>query len=359
MNLVRVALIAALSLAASAAPVWAQGQRQLNLLCWVSYEERTMLEPFEKKYNVRVKYKTFLSDDQAYALLLSSPRQFDVVVTGPEYVEKLHRVGKLAPLDPKDYDFKDYFKPFQKFPLCWFDNKLYAVIVRFGANALVYNTKHLSAKDVESYDVLWSPKMKGKVGIWDWYLPSMGTLSRAMGNTGNSTDISNQKYHALEKRLMELRPQVGAIFGSPAEMDAAMANEQVWLVPGAGEWVAAGLKEQGKPVDWALPPAGGQMWIESLSIPIDAPHPDLAKQFVQWMQTPAAQKLLSQRKAYHSNVPNKKAYDLMSAQQKDALKIHNEDEAVKMVSRLSIRHLPAQQPETEWQAAWQRFKAAK
>ena len=30
------------------------GERILNVLAWVGYEEREMLEPFEKKYNVKV-----------------------------------------------------------------------------------------------------------------------------------------------------------------------------------------------------------------------------------------------------------------------------------------------------------------
>ncbi len=340
--------------AAIAAP-----QKELNLLCWVSYEERHMLEPFEKKYNVKVKYKTFVSDDQMYALLASSKNKYDVVTLGPEYVEKLHKIGRLAPLDPADYNFKDYIKPFKKFPLCWYEGKLFAIIDGYGANAILYNTNHLTAKDVESYEIMWSPKLKGKVGIWDWYLPTMGTLSSAMGNNANPTNIDNQKYQALENKLMKLRPQVAAIFGSPSELTTAVANDQVWAVPGCGEWVAAIVREQGKPVDWTIPKAGGQMWIEALSIPKDAPHPDVAKLYVQWMQTPEAQKEKSMCKAYNCNVPNIKAYDLMTKAHRDALKVHNEAEAIQMINKLAIRRLPSQQPETKWQDTWQKFKAAK
>jgi hypothetical protein len=77
------------------------------------------------------------------------------------------------------------------------------------------------------------------------------------------------------------------------------------------------------------------------------------------MQTPEAQKLKSERKAYNCNVPNIKAYDLMSKAHKDALKVHNEAEAVAMISKLAVRRLPSQQPETQWQDTWQKFKAAR
>lgn len=146
--------------------------KELNLLCWVGYEERAMIEPFEKKFNVKVNYKTFVGGDQMFALFTQSKSTYDVVVVDPEYIEKLHATGRLAELNPADYNFDDYFDPFKKFTLSWIDGKLYAVLVRFGSNGLVYNTKYLTAEDVKSYKILWDPKVKGKVGIWDWYLPS-------------------------------------------------------------------------------------------------------------------------------------------------------------------------------------------
>lgn len=339
--------------------IWARRplpQQELNLLAWTGYEERAMIEPFEKKFNVKVNYKTFVGGDQMFALFTQSRGTYDVVVVDPEYIEKLHAAGRLSELNPADYEVQDYFEPFERFRLCWIDGKLYAVLVRWGSNGLVYNTSHLSPEDVKSYKVLWDPKVKGKVGIWDWYLPSMGVLSKALGNA-EPYKVSDEQFSMLKKRLMELRPQVAAIHPTPPEMLAGLANEQTWIVPAAGEWVASILQQQGKPIDWAVPDEGGVMWIETLVIPNDAPHPDIAKQYIQWMQTPEAQALLTQREAYSSNVPNKKAYDLLTQKQKDTLKVHNEEEALTLVRKLSVRRLPVDQPERVWQEAWQEFKA--
>jgi len=331
-------------------------KRELNLLVWVGYEERAMIEPFEKKFNVKVNHKTFVGGDQMFALFTQSKGTYDVVVVDPEYIEKLYAAGRLAELNRGDYNFNDYFEPFQKFPLSWINGKLYAVLVRFGSNGLVYNKKYLTEKDVKSYKILWDKKVKGKIGIWDWYLPSMGVLSRAMGN-GEPYKISDKQFSALKKRLMELRPQVAAIHPKPPEMLAALANEQTWIVPAGGEWVAAILQQQGKPIDWTVPDEGGVMWVETLVIANDAPHPEIAKMYIQWMQTPEAQALLTQREAYNSNVPNKKAYELLTEQQKNTLKVHNEEEALALIRKLSVRRLPINQPETVWQDVWQDFKA--
>jgi spermidine/putrescine transport system substrate-binding protein len=319
-----------------------RSRKELNLLCWTGYEERDMLEPFEKEYGVKVNYKTFVGGDEMFALFTQSKGQYDVVVVDPEYIAKLHAAGRLAELRPSDYNFADYFEPFQHFPLCWIDDKLFAVLIRFGANGLVYNSRHLTADDVRSYKILWNPKVKGKVGIWDWYLPSMGVLSRSLGND-KPYDIDEEQFAALERRLFALRPQVAAIHPQPSEMLAALANEQTWIVPAGGEWVASLLEQQGKPIDWTIPEEGGIMWVETLVIANDAPHPEAAKLYIQWMQTPKAQALLSQRKAYNSNVPNEKAYELLTPEQRDTLKVHDAKEALALINRLSVRRLPVNQ----------------
>jgi spermidine/putrescine transport system substrate-binding protein len=330
---------------------------ELNLLCWTGYEEPAMIEPFEKKFNVKVNYKTFAGADQMFALVTQSKATYDVAVVDPEYIQKLHAAGRLTPLNASDYSFDAYFEPLKHFPLCWIDGKLQAVLVRFGANGLVYNTQHLSPKDVKSYRILWSPKVRGRVGIWDWYLPSMGVISKAAGNK-DAYNLSDERFAALTKRLLGLRPQVSAIHPRPPEVINAMGNAEDWIVPGGGEWVAALLQQQGKPADWTVPEEGGIMWIETLAIINDAPHPDIAKKYIQWMQTPEAQAALTQRASYNSNVPNRLAYDLLTPKQKDALKIHNEQEADELINKLSVRQLPTRQSEQVWQDAWQQFKSA-
>src|SRR5271163_411542 len=118
--------------------------KQLNLLAWAGYDERSMVEPFEKKFNAKINVKTFVGGDQMFALLTTSHATFDVVVVDPEYIVKLYRAGRLSQLNDADYDFANYFPPFRNFPLTRINGHLYAVLVRWGANGLVYNTEHLS-----------------------------------------------------------------------------------------------------------------------------------------------------------------------------------------------------------------------
>lgn len=333
-------------------------EQVLNLLCWTGYEERSLLDVFEKKYNIKVNAKTFVGADAMFSLLTQTTATYDVVVVDPEYIKKLHAAGRLAELNPADYDFTGYLDELKEFPLCYVNGNMYAILVEYGSNGLVYNTKYLKNEDVQTYEILWSRKVEDRVGIWDWYLPSMGVISISLGHE-DPYNISDQQFQAILDRLKSLRPQVRAIHSSPTEMISALANEETWIVPAGGEWVAAFLQQQGKPIDWIVPEEGGIMWMDALCIVNDASHPDAAKTYIRWMMTPEAQALLSQKQAYQSNVPNMMAYNLLTKKQKDMLKVHNDQEALALVNRLHVRSLPINQPEKEWQDAWEEFKASK
>lgn len=327
----------------------------LNFLCWSGVDDPALLGAFEKDTGIKVQPKTFFGADAMYSSLLNSRNTYDVVMVGPEYMGKLSADGRLATLDPADYDLGQYIPSFKKLPLCHAKDKMIAIPIEFGANGLAYNTSILSADEVSSYSVLLSEKVKGKVGVWDRYLPIMGVLSKSLGNA-NPYDISDEKFMALKKALLALRQQLSVIAPNFPVLIASLARGETVVVPGGAAFFAAALQKQGKPIDWTIPREGGIMWVDSLIIPTDAPHPDLAKRFLQWMCTPKAQALLASKKSFAASVPNAAAYPLINPELRKLLKTENGEEAESLVRKLVIRALPVQQSERIWQNAWQEFK---
>lgn len=335
--------------------------RTLRLLSWAGYDEPEIIQPFEKETGVKVLTENFTSGDNMFTKVTKSPEAWDLVVIDPEYISKLHSADLISELNPKDFDFSHYAEPLKHFPLCWIDGKLYATLVRFGVNGIVYNRQKLSAQDVSSYDVLWSPKLKGKVGLWDWYLPNMGILSLSKGfNPPYKLDES--QFSALRQHLDSLRPQVNAVFGSFSDINSAFARGDIWIAPALGEHTAAILSEQGYPIDWTIPKEGAIMWIETVGILKKATNRQDAVRFIQYLQRPEVQAKLTWRKAYRSNIPNTAAISLLTPQQQNALKVHNPEEANALVRSLHVRNLPTNErgatTESTWQSAWQDFKSS-
>lgn len=329
---------------------------QLRLLAWVGYEEEDFIHRFEEEFEIDAHVKTYVGGDQMYSLFTQDPLSYDVVVMDPEYIVKLQREGLLQPLEDDIIETKDYFTEFQRFEPAVIDGKPYGVVIRFGTCGLVYNTRHISPADADSYDILFEPRVKQRVGIWDWYLPSMGCISRSLGNT-DPYEIDNPALGRVRERLAELRGQVAAIYSTPAAISQGLRNEDVWIVPAVGEWIAVGLAAQGVPVEWSVPREGGIMWVETLGIPVDAANMDAARKFVRWAQRPTVQADLMRRRAYQSQAPCPLSYNSLSPEERRVRKAHSTEMVERLVSRLSVRQLPTAPGEASWQEVWEEFKS--
>lgn len=328
----------------------------LHFLCWAGVDDPALLEAFEKDTGISIQFKTFVGADAMYSLLTNSKNQYDVAMAGQEYIGKLYADGRLAILDPADYDLRQYIPTFQKLPVCYAKDNMIALPIEFGANGLAYNTSVISASEASSYAILMSDKVKGKVGVWDRYLPIMGVLSKSLGNEA-PYDISDEKFMALKKHLLALRQQLSVIAPNFPVLIDSLARGETVVVPGGALFFAVTLQGQGIPIDWIIPKEGGIMWLDSLVILNDAPHPNLAKRFLQWMCTPKAQAMLAGKKAFAASVPNAAAYPLMHPELRKLLKMENGEEAEALAKKLVVRTLPVQQNEKTWQNAWDVFKA--
>lgn len=336
----------------------AMATEALNFLCWAGVDDPSILGEFEKDTGIAVRPTTFVGGDAMYSLLADSTKKYDVVMVGAEYMAKVSADGRLSTLDPTDYDLSQYIPAFRNFPLCHVNGKMVAIPIEFGANGLAYNTNVLSASEASSYAVLMSEKVKGKVGVWDRYLPIMGVLSRGLGNLA-PYDISNDKFGELKHYLLDLRQQISVVAPDFSVLIASLAAGETVIVPGGAAFFSTALKRQGKSIDWIVPKEGGTMWVDSLVIPNDAPNPGLAKRFLQWMCTPKAQALLANKKAFAASVPNAAAYPMVNPELRKLLKTENGEEAEALAKRLAVRTLPVQQSEQVWLSAWEEFKTAK
>lgn len=328
----------------------------LRLLAWVGYEEEDFIHRFEEEFGINVSVKTYVGGDQMYSIFTQEPNGYDVVVMDPEYIVKLQREGLLRELDPSLADTNNYFQAFREFPPTTIDGGLYGVVVRFGSCGLVFNTKFISAGEAESYEVLFDPRLKGRVGIWDWYLPSMGCVARSLGYT-QPYSIGDDGIQRVQSRLRRLRGQVAAIYSTPAAITQGLRNEDVWIVPAVGEWIAVGLAEEGLPVAWSLPREGGIMWIEALGIPSGAKNLNAAASFIRWAQRPTVQAALMKRRAYQSQAPCPLSYNSLAPDERSLRKAESEEAVERLLSRLSVRELPTSPSEDVWQEIWEGFKA--
>lgn len=358
----RTGLAASAALASSAwTSAEAQDPKVLNYLSWPGNADPYLVEAFEKAHGVKIRIKEYVGGDQMLAVINQSPPgSFDVVLADAEYMHLLHKADFVEALDPADYPMKDFWPEFQKFPLHWFDGKMYGVMTDFGYLGLSYNTKTFTAKELESYDAMWAPKAKGKVGFFDWYLPSMGSISLSEGNRP-PFDIDKARFEAIKKKLFSLKPQASGFY-TIADIFSSMTNGRAQLVPGIGEWITLGLRQNGVPVDTVIPKEGGLQWTESLSIVKGTPKRDLARKFIQYTTSPEGQVRMATKSDNKKSIPSMAGWKLLNQT------MPKEAEILRMTltgpnvmdeykaKKIQFRQLPSKQTIDDWNEVWTQFK---
>lgn len=356
---------AALAGAAVAESLWpgraAAQSDVLTMLSWPGYTAPEVVGPFQQKHGVKVVGKEYTGGDNMLALLSSSPPgTFDLVLSDAEYVRMLREADAIEKLDPNDYPLEDFWPEFQKFGGFWHGDDMYAIMTSFGFLGMTYNAEQLSREEMTSYKVMWEEKMKGKVGMYDWYLPPMLCLSLYNGNRP-PYDISDEQFAKLRESLFSLRPQVVGI-GAFAGAFSMLSQGEAWIMPGTGAWLTLLLKKDGVPVDDIVPDEGGLQWSEGLAIAKGTPKLELAKEFVQYMASPEGQVRVALKPAYSGSIPSKAGWKLLNEQHPDwaELLLHQFDKRNVMdeykEGKIFIRDLPKQQPLEEWNRAFTEFK---
>lgn len=343
--------------------VMAAEPTQLTMLAWYGHAEPDVVAEFEAANNVKFVPKYYSGGDNMLGLISQSPPgTYDLILSDAEYVQELNDAGYIEELDPKDYNFDDYFPEFQKFPGNWKDDKLYSVMTRFGFLGVSYNTEALSEKDVDSYGVYWSDKIKGKVGHYDWHLPNLGQISLLNGNA-KPYDIDAAAWAALQDKTRSLRANVGGFFDYGSTF-SSLKNGQMVAMAGIGDWITGVLQKSGAKVASHIPQEGGLQWSECFCIGKSTPKAELARKWIQYITSAKGQVKSAEMAAYPALIPNQKGWDLLNQIDPDEAKrqgmTKEKGNVMDMIraGRIQYRQWPVQQDLGTWNDFWTDYKGS-
>lgn len=344
---------------------WAQ-TLEINMLAWYGHGEPDIVGEFEAANNVKFVPKYYAGGDNMLALIAQSPPgTYDLILSDAEFVQQLNALGYIEELSAADYPFDDMLHPdFEQFPGHWADGKLYSMMVRCGHLGVSYNTTAVSAEEAQSYDAFWKPELKGKVGHFDWHLPTLGMMSLKNGNGSGLWDLDDAAWQAVQDTTMSLRPQVGGYFDYGGTFNG-LKNGEMLAMCGIGDWITGALERDGAPVASAIPKEGGIQWTESYSIGIGSEKAEMCKKFIQYMLSPEGQVKSAQMLAYPGFCITKAGRaKLQEVDPKEAERSHqidgmgNEPIALINEGRVHYRDIPQQQSLEDWNDFWSEYKNA-
>src|SRR3712207_4624676 len=138
---------------------------------------------------------------------------------------------------------------------------MYAVPEKFGYNAIAFDKSEIPADKARDGSVLWDPAMKGKLAIYDYYLPVFRKDAAALGKTPQS--LTEADLPAIQEKLAAMRANA-ALVGDVVTSQTALATGQVAVLAGGGEYAVSGLSAEKPNLDWVLPDVGGIRWQQAI-----------------------------------------------------------------------------------------------
>ena len=183
--------------------------------------------------------------------------------------------------------------------------KRYGITEKFGYNTIGYNkTKVDRRRHAVDWPRCTDPKYKGRVAIYDYYLPVIGMAALAIGK--KTADLTEADLPAIKDVLLKMKANAKLV-GEVTASQTALATGEVDILVGGGEWVTAGLAKENPALDFSIPKEGAVLWSQSLAMFKDSKNKDLALKFIQYILSPEGQARLATSSCYWGMPSNTKA----------------------------------------------------
>lgn len=290
----RMAVLAATVFLSSAA--LAQ-ERVVNVYNWSDYIDEEVLKQFTEETGIKVVYDVYDNNDIVETKLLAGGSGYDIVVPTDSNMARQIKAGALMPLDKSKLPNLVNMWPFVTERLANYDpGNRYSVNYMWGTSGLGVNVdkvkERLGDVPLNTWDLLLNPDYASKLadcGIHVLDAPEdviQSTLAW-LGMNPDSKDAAD--IEKAGEALKAVRPYIQKFHSS--EYINALANGDICLAMGySGDILQARDRaaEAGNNVnvEYLIPREGALMWFDSFVIPADAPHPDEAHAFINFMMRP-------------------------------------------------------------------------
>ncbi len=284
------------STSGSAVPASAE-EKVVNVYNWSDYIDPKTLEDFTKETGIKVNYDVFDSNEVLQTKLLAGNTGYDVVVPSASFLELQIKAGVFQKLDrAKLPNWSNLDENILKRVALHDPGNQYSVNHMWGTDAIGYNIKKVQAIDpqapLDNWDMIFDPKVAAKfkdcgISVLDAPDEVIGVALAYLGKDPNSEKAEDLK--AAEDLLMKIRPYIRMIHSS--QYIDALANGEICLTLGwSGDILQAKSRaeeaKQGVEIGMSVPKQGTIIWFDMYAIPADAPHPDNAHAFINFMMRP-------------------------------------------------------------------------
>jgi putrescine transport system substrate-binding protein len=272
-------------------------EKVVNVYNWSDYVEPHVLEDFTKETGIKVNYDVFDSNEVLETKLLTGHTNYDVVAPSGAFLARQIGAGVLQKLDKSRLpNWKNLDPEVMKKAEQYDPGNQYAVDYMWITSGPGYNVAKIKERmpdaPLDSWRMFYDPAVISKfadcgVSLLDAPTEIIPTVFLYLGKDPNSTSMEDMQ--AAEKALMAIRPYIRYVHSSRYIDD--LANGEICLALGwSGDVKQAHDRaaEAGKGIDigYKIAKEGAISNYDMFAIPVDAPHPNNAHVFINFMLRP-------------------------------------------------------------------------
>jgi putrescine transport system substrate-binding protein len=271
--------------------------RQVNVYNWADYVAPDTIQNFERDTGIKVVYDIFDSYESLDAKVLTGNSGYDVIF--PDNTLAYHHIkaGLYRPLDKAKLT---NFKNIDPFVLETFSSvdpgNAHVVPYMWWTNGVVYNpeqvAKRLPDAPVDSLALVFDPAVVAKLqdcGVIFLDSPAdvIGLALRYLGKDPNSNEAAD--IDAATDLILKVRPYVRR-FDNVAQINQLADGEACLGINWSGATMQAVTRAQetdsGVKLQYKVPREGSNMGFDGMAILADAPHPEEALEFINYILRP-------------------------------------------------------------------------
>jgi spermidine/putrescine transport system substrate-binding protein len=281
--------------------------RELNLFSWSEYVPQEMIDGFTRETGIRVNHETYASNEELLAKLVSGGARYDVIQPSEYTVEALVKAGRLKPLDWSKIPNASHIAPeFKNLPHD--PEQRYSVPWMGGTVGIVVNAERVPADEIRGYGDVFQEKHRGRVVVVDDAREMVSWALATLGLPPN--DVTPENLDKARTVLARWLPLV-KVFDSDSPKTALLNGDVDLGVVWSGE--AAVLYRENPKFRYVLPAEGAHRFVDTLAVPTDAPNPEAAHAFIDYVLRPEVSRTISAEFPYTN--PNLAARRLLSPEE--------------------------------------------
>lgn len=268
---------------------------EVRVYNWSDYIDESLIEKFEKETGIDLVYDVFDSNEVLETKMLAGGSGYDVVVPSGTFLQRQISAGAFQKLDKSKLpNLTNMWDVIMDRTAKYDPGNEYAINYMWGTTGLGVNeakVKEILGEDapVSSWDLIFKPENAKKLadcGIHMLDAPAE-IIPAALNYLGEDPDSHDP---AVVKRAAEvlepIRDHIQKFHSS--EYINALANGDICVAVGwSGDVLQARDRaaeaDNGVEISYYAPDEGAQMWFDEMAIPVDAPNPDGAHKFLNFI----------------------------------------------------------------------------